>query len=343
MSKRIAIAMTHGHAAKWLQISVYSLKSTLYGIQADIFIANSWPGHPSIRAITETDLGDNITILDCKRRLHSHATGLDEILEYISDKDYDYMFTMETDCTACKDYWLDWFYKFMKPGVGMAGFYWAEGNRHHNINPSGTLYLKSMLLKYHEEVRNNKENMFWHPLGNKHGTDLGMDSSMKDVAGVFSETRGIKNPTKQQEEAIMRGVPMVSWYEPGQWLYCRCVGEYECISVPCDHIYKEFGNHRAPEGTYYGGKKDPYFIHYWGGTRTYDFLKHPVNDKFVAGCSPYWLQREHQIWLNYVPQKYREIIPEIYKEMGFERKLKENLPTWKKAVDLLGNNWKIGL
>ena len=67
-----------------------------------------------------------------------------------------------------------------------------------------------MLKQYHTEVRANKENMFYHPKANKSGDEQGMDSSIKDVAGVFSETRGIKNPTPQQLEYINRGVPFTS-------------------------------------------------------------------------------------------------------------------------------------
>ena len=318
MSK-IAIAVAHGHAAKYLQVCITSFKQWRNEVECDIYVAATWPDHPSLKAITETSLGENVTIIPCTIRLHSHATGLDQILDHIRDKDYEYMFCGETDCRAIRDNWLDWFHSFMKDeSIGMAGFFWHEGDRHYNNNPSGTLYRVDMLTKYHDEVRANKEGMFWHPRGNRPDTDMGMDPSIKHVAGVFSETRGFKNPTPAQKEVILKGVPQAAWFEPGCWLYIRSVGEYGGVSVPVDHIYKQWpGGHTAPEGTYYGGKKDPYYIHYWGGTRAWDHLKHPVSDQFVKGCSPAWLDREHTVWEYTVAEEHRKIVTDvIYPELG---------------------------
>ena len=319
--KKIAIGLTHGHASKWLQVITHSLHTFHNNeVEPDIYIAHSWPGYPSIKAITETQLGDGITIIDCKIRKQSHATGLDEILDFIADMEYEYLFTCEDDCMAVTHGWLDWFYSFVKdkPNIGMAGFFWSEGHNHYNINPSATIYRKDMLLKYHREVRENKENTFWHPRGNRDGNEAGMDPTIKDVAGVFSETRGIKNPNKRQETEILQGVPQAAWFEPGSWLYYRSLGEYDHIAVPVDHIYQAWAGGKAPEATYYGGKMNPKFIHFWGGTRAWDHLKHPVNDRFVKGCSPQWLDREHSVWTTFVPDQYRTKVDEIYQEIGIK-------------------------
>jgi len=328
---KTAIALVHGHAAKWLQVIIQTLKQFKTDREFDIFVANSWPGHPSIKALTETSLGEGVTVIDCTIRLHSHATGLEQILDYITDKDeYDYMFTGETDCMVCRTGWLDWFHDQIHTSQGracMAGFFWHEGNNHYNVNSSGTLYRKDMLLKYHKEARNNNEGMFWHPNGNRHDSEEGMDPTIKDLVGCFAETRGIKDPTPIQKEQILAGVPQASWFEPGAWLYYKSLGEYTHVRVPCDHIYKKFGPVTSPEGTYYGGKENPYYIHAWGGTRCYDFLKHPITDGFVSGGAPYWLKREDEIWKNLVPEDIRAIMPSLYEEMEFEKKIRENLPS----------------
>ena len=73
---------------------------------------------------------------------------------------------------------------------------------------------------------------------------------------------------------------------------------------------------RAPEGTYYGSKADPWVWHAWGSTRAWDHLKHPVTDRFVGGCSPQWIDREHAVWSQVVPIEYRKKMDEIFKEMG---------------------------
>jgi len=315
--KKVAVALTHGHVAKWSQTSIYSIKSKKNENPFDIYVANSWPGHCSLKAITGTELGDGVTIIDCVRRKHSHAVGLDEILDLVHDK-YEYLFTMETDCMAMKDGWLDWFLSFMRPEVGIAGFYWDEGRNHQNINASGTMYRMKMLWDYQQEVRANKDRVLYHPSGDKSCDEPGQDSSIPDTVGVFSETRGIKNPTPEQRQYIERGVPQAAWFEPGQWLYCRLQGEWQETRVPVEHIYIQACGHTLPEGTYYGTKADPYFIHWWGGTRAWDHLKHPVNDNFVKSCSPFWLDREHKLWESTVPKKYRGIVADIYKELHIE-------------------------
>lgn len=325
--ERIAVAIAHGHATKWLQIVMHSLKSFKNEVPMDIYIGATWPNHPSLKAITENDLGDNVEIHTCTTRLHSHATALDEILLLIADRGYEYMFALETDCRVMQDGWLDWYYSFLKDNKtrGMAGFFWHEGKNHYNVNPSATLYLTEMLLKYNKEVKDNNENMFWHPRGNKSGNDGGMDPTIKDVVGCFAETRGIKNPTDIQLQEILEGVPQASWFEPGAWLYYRSLGEYGHVRLQCDHVYRKWGNHTAPEGTYYGGKTDCKLIHYWGGTRTYDWLKHPVNDNFVKSCSPLWIERENEIWMNTVPERYRLAVPAIYEEIGVDALYKKNM------------------
>ncbi len=330
MSKKVAIAMTHGHTAKWLQTVICSLKSFFNVTEFDIYVACSWPGHPSIRALTETPLGDGVTLIDCKRRLHSHATGLEEILEHIWDKGYEYMFACETDCRAMKDGWLDWFVRFLdgKPSYGIAGFFWHEGTNHFNINPSATLYRMEMLKKYHEEARANNEDIFWHPKGNKLGTDGGMDPTIKDLVGCFAETRGIKNPSPEQLVYINGGIPFASWWEPGAWLFVRSIGEWSHIRVPVDHLYLHTPGQPSvytPEGTYYGGKADPQFIHFWGGTRCYDWKKHPVNDNFVKNGTPWWIKREDTIWRETVPEEYRQIVHQLNMEANVEQKMRENL------------------
>lgn len=324
---KVAIGLTHAHVPKWLQIVIHSLKENKNIVESDIYVANSWPGHPSIRAITETDLGHNVTVVDCVRRLHSHATGLETILEHIADKGYEYLMCLETDCRAVKPGWLDWYVNFMKddPKIGIAGFFWHEGDHHYNINPSATLYRMDMLLQYHKEARENNEGMFWHPRGNKPDTTPGMDNTIKDLVGVFAETRGIKNPTPAQEDVILKGVPEAAWFEPGQWLYARLQGEWKEVRVPCEHIYMQYPGHTAPEGTYYGSKADPQLIHHWGGSRAYDFLKHPVGDFFVKSCAPMWIQREDRLWREFVPSRYHQIVHDILQEIDVLKLMNDNL------------------
>lgn len=325
--KKIAIAMAHGHTPKWLQVVLHSLRRFHNEAQFDVYVACTWPDHPSVKAAKETVLGDGVTFIDCKRRKHSHATALEEILELIWDRDYDLMFACETDCAAQRDGWLDWFYSFLKndPKNGVAGFFWHEGNNHHNINPSGTLYRMDMLKQYHLEARANKSPIFWHPKGNKHDSDGGMDPTIKDVVGCFAETRGIEHPNQEQLHCIEHGVPQASWWEPGQWLYVRSRPEWGESRVPNDHIYAPVTFGTAPEGTFYGSKQEPQFIHYWGGTRAYDFLKHPVTCGFVKGGARWWIERENRIWRETVPEDIRKIVHQLAVEANTKEMMEKHM------------------
>lgn len=320
--------MTHGHCPKWLQTTLASLKKYPGGVESDIFIAESWPGHPSSRAAKETPLGDGVTFLDCERRLHSHATGLERCLEHVWDMGYDYFFASETDCVATAPDWLSWYLGYLEddPRKGIAGLFWDEQPCHFNMNPSATLYRMDMLKQYHEESRANESQTFFHPNGNKNGHDEGMDPTIATVGkGVFAETRGIENPSPVQLDAIARSVPAAAHWEPGHWLSIRSMDEWKHVHVPNDHIYAQVDFGTAPDGTFYNGKDDPKFIHYWGGTRSYDFLKHPVNDGFVRGGSPWWIKREDRIWREWVNEEDRQIVHELTKEANTEEKMRENL------------------
>ena len=325
--EKVAIAIAHGHCPKWLQIALHSLQTMKNETESDIYVAETWPGHNSIRAITETDLGNNVTVIPCERRKHSHATALETILEHIADKGYTYLFAMETDTQAMKPGWLDWYTSFMQNDsrIGVAGFFWHEGDHHYNINPSATLYRVDMLLQYHKEARENNEGMFWHPRGNKPDSTPGMDNTIKDLVGCFAETRGIKNPTPIQEDIILKGVPEAAWFEPGQWLYARLQGEWKEARVPCEHIYMQYPGHTAPEGTYYGSKADAQFIHRWGGTRAYDWKKHRVDDFFVKSCASMWIQREDRLWREFVPSRYHDIVHQLNQEEDILKLMNDNL------------------
>ena len=323
---KIAVVIPHGHTPKWLQTIVFSLKNKVNNEPFDIFVNCTWPGHPSVKAITETSLGDGVTILESKRRKQSHATALEETLEHIQDKGYTHMFCCETDCRAMKDGWLDWFASHVQNDrVGMAGFFWHEGDHHYNINPSATIYNIEMLKQYNAEVRANNSDMFWHPKQNKKDTEEGMDASIKDVAGVFSETRGIHNPTDAQLDKISKGVPNPAWWEPGQWVYARMQGEWEESRVAVDHDYEMVAGHKTPQGTFYGGREDPWFTHFWGGTRCYDFLKHTVDCNFVKSCAPHWIKREDTIWKGTVSPDFHDKVHEVTVEMNMQAMMEKNL------------------
>lgn len=325
--KKVAVGFVHGHTPKWLQTFLYSLKNTYSSIPFDIFIANSDPGHPSIKAILGNGLADNVTIVDCTNRRHCHGTGLDNILGLLDPNEYEYFFTTETDCKVMQPDWLNWFYKFAKDNtkMGAAGFYWSEGDHHNNINPSATLYRVDMLKHYTKEVLGNKDNTFYHWQENKPENHPDVNKFIETIHGAFSEHRGIKNPTPVQDKYLREGVPFTGWFEPGQWLYCRMQGEWEETRVPCDHVYMKVAHHDVPEGTYYGGKANPQFIHYWGGTRAYDFLRGPMVDKFVQTCTNFWLEREDRIWKETVPEPYRQIVYDIEAEMNVEELKQKNL------------------
>ena len=301
MNKKVTIVIPHGHTWKWTQVVVSSFKKTKNNVDYDIMIVNNSSWHNSIRGITETKLGEGVKVVDNWKPNRFHASALDCAIELI---DTEYIFTAETDIMACKDGWLDWYLSFLEgeqKNVAV-GYYWDEGGYVHNyINPSATLYRTKPVQEFNKLCMDNHDYTMYFGEGFNQTMDIReMDQSYLSWTGAFAEKRGFKQKTGSDNGRLNAG-----WYEPGQQLYYWLEEQgYNLIKAPVDHRYFPFPDH-VPEGTYYGGYADPYYIHFWGGTRAWDRVKHDVNDGFVLKYENFWWEREDRIWKQVVDDDIR--------------------------------------
>ena len=74
---------------------------------------------------------------------------------------------------------------------------------------------------------------------------------------------------------------------------------------------------------YYGdSEQDAYIIHYWAGGVSHGFEVGIIGG-WAGKCVEWWLRREHQLWLEVVPEDIRKdsidkgIVPNFEEELKF--------------------------
>jgi hypothetical protein len=242
MDKSIVV-IPHCRTVKWLQIAVASIKEMKCEHPFDIMVVNNSPeGDQSLKALTETKLGEGVRIEENKY-IRAHAGALDYALSIIDPEEYPFFFSAETDCRALRPGWLDWFHSFMRDEwTAMAGWFWPGTDREY-IHTGGCLYRTKILNRIKKQLQANENLMICY------GTDLkkrlylreelshlntvpelksaGLsyrDGMASPHHGPFTEQRGF------QEIWSFRDVKF--YLEPGAYPYYRLRTEYECAKVP---------------------------------------------------------------------------------------------------------------
>lgn len=307
------IVVPHSHTWFWTQTCLAALKR--FPVDAQIVVVNNSPWSPAIKGITETSLGEGVTVVENGKANKFHASALDYVVENF---DFDYLMAWETDVLALAPDWIDWFIDQMKPSD------FAVGHWHHEqfVNPSCTLYRGSVLRDMLAWCREITEPVLrWgerfeleSPLDNnipRHMTDV-LANMVSWICGPFAEKRGWPAGTvlKEQPSGQLKGG---GWYEPGQQLHhwavqagytytvCPTWTWFVQDGLPMQTVYGvNDGTHKTMESADLlasGGKT----AHLWGGTRALDILKHPVECNFVRSNTPMWLAREARFWRDIVP------------------------------------------
>ena len=309
MTKQATVVIPHAYTTRWTQIAVASLKNHKNNADFDIIVVDNSIPHHSIRGITDTALREGVKVIFPKDPAHGgHQLALDEAIDHVETP---WFVAWETDTRAMRDGWLDWLLSFVKDEyVAIVGWYWSidcDDNRHY-ISPAGALYRTSVLKTLKKEVLNNKD------LSVCYGRDMSKRINLTEEYphtagkfipegnwGPFSECRGFGNvypfPEKDQ------------WCpEPGNWIYNRCVMQWECIHLPGKMVenetfYKDSIYHKY---TYVGeSEKDAYLLHYWAGTVSHNFDKHPIPLHDEPKLK-FWLGREYSLWEEEVQEDIRQ-------------------------------------
>ncbi len=248
--------------------------------------------------------------------------ALDTVIDHV---DFDLMMALETDVVPLRADWLQWFVDQLRDD------YWAAGHWHHEnfISPSCTLYRGSVLREMNQWCKDNKEPvMRW---GENFEKEMTFPGTWEDwVAGAFAEKRGWPEGTKLKESPTGQ-CKGHGWYEPGQQLHHWAVekGLPYCV---CPTSTTHFPPSHLPLYTFYGMNKQDeapvglvlsqmngmaYTVHFWGGTRALDIIKHEVTDQFVKGNMPFWLSREAKFWLECVPEDIQFQTIKLIREHGW--------------------------
>lgn len=311
----IGIVVPHSHTWFNTQICVSKILTHTHkykNYKLDIVVVdNSWEWSPSILGITGTPLGNKVKVIN--NNVHYYHRGHGSALDLaFSRLDADLILTVETDAIPLRDGWLDLFLAHLEDTD------YAAGAWHHQqfANPSFTLYRRKawerMKKEHCDSFTGVKHNAYWGPSFQYVGQITPEEAA---DSGPFSERRGWPPGTVMQHYPHMVNLGPYH-YEPGQAFYHWATefGGYTFGVVP----FHDTHLNGIPTGTYYGwteGKDTPnaFAVHYWGGTRALDPLKHKafvrffndptwadLNDTAIGPHRPYWINREANLWKQYV-------------------------------------------
>ena len=196
MEANCTVVVPHAYTAKWLQILVTSLKECKNDHKFKIMILDNSPDdNYSIRALTESSLGEGVRVVRPPKDSQWHAGSLDYAIDLI---DTPYYFATETDCRAVSNGWLDWYFdKMPDEHTAMVGWFWeVPGGKSPDrlyINSSATLYRTDILRRLRAETLRNDNFMICYGTGLKRRMwlqDRLIECWKQKHWGPFQEVRG---------------------------------------------------------------------------------------------------------------------------------------------------------
>ncbi len=314
MAKSGTVVIPAAFAARWLQICVAALKQHKNATDFDILIVDNSPGHPSIKTITETRLGEGVKVVDPPApNIAGHQVALDMAIDMVETP---WFITWETDVQVLRDGWLDWLLSFAKDEyVAIIGWYWAGdyADDRHYISPAGALYRTRILKMLKEECLRNKDMAVCYGRKMDKRIDImkeyphtGGKMINMGIWGPFLESRGFGNvyPYSNQKD---------HWTpEPGNWVYNRCSMQWEVIHLPGRFVVNDEIKNAVNLGVPYkytdvGPEgEEAYFRHHWAGTVSKNFVKHKIPPWDMEKMQ-FWLKREYRIWEEVVPEDVRKL------------------------------------
>lgn len=138
--KKVSIIIPHFKTARWSSICLWHLKKFPIPVDHEIILVDNSPGHPSIRAISETSLGDDVKIISGDPEFTSHGMAYDiGFTRTLSD----FIFTCETDSFPFKNGWFDEYLKLSKDYDLIGPEIPQSSGRY--IHPAGTLISREVV------------------------------------------------------------------------------------------------------------------------------------------------------------------------------------------------------
>lgn len=337
--KTIGIVIPFYNTPMWGQTSLYTLCQSIEkyrnDYQIDIMVCDN-TRHYTIRgkkknfikAVSEPEYfkQQGVKIFQTPDIAKGHGTTLNFAARYFHYCDY--VLCWETDIACFNDDWFETLLSYLEDGSWMAGYelvhhIQGKDNNDWYVMPNPGIYRSDVLLRLDAEVLKNKSQTVYYGenysqsmtlydiRSDKPSNIMKHDTVCINDIGVFSERRGFPEVSDLCPDAkgnFIRTIPM--WYENGQWLFYRMLregGTYKVI--PCEDFYSNFNGQEAREKTEFLGGK---FVHYWAGTRSWDFLTHPEANLSQINYVRPKIEKEMAIWRLLVPEEIRKHVPEVF-------------------------------
>lgn len=133
--RKVSIIFSHWHTFRWSAIAVHFFKKYQWPIPWELIICDNSPGHPSIRAITETPLGEGVKIVQGESDFASHGRGNEIALHHATGS---HIFFSESDAFPIQDNWANEYIKASSE-YDLIGPEVPQGSGTY-IHPAGALY-----------------------------------------------------------------------------------------------------------------------------------------------------------------------------------------------------------
>lgn len=326
--RKVSILIPHYLSWKWIAACIHQFKTYPPSIPHEIIVCDNSMGHPSIKSLTETSLGEGVTIVQGDIQLPSHGHGY-EICSSVADGDW--YFTAENDSFPTRHGWFEEYVKAAGEGFELIGPYMPMASGKY-IHPAGACISRRAVEQ--AKTWQQAHQSWWHCdsaaitlgtadwgfhvtahnswLANKEPIPEDLRKKMENwrKAEVWQEHRCFDEDTLQSyggRTEIKNWEPQFGklyynkiGFEAGQWLsyYCQAHG----IPVKRAELHIEWmpgrEGRQAAYSTVYGG-----FTHVWAGSSSLLVgLEQPVRDYKNA-------QAEH--WFSQVPENIRKQILEL--------------------------------
>lgn len=155
--KKVSIIFSHWNTFRWTAIAVHQFKKFQFPLEWELIIADNSVGHPSIKVITETSLGEGVKVVQGEPDFPSHGRGNEIALGHATGS---HIFFTESDAFPIQDAWGNEYVK-ASASYDLVGPEIPQGSGRY-IHPAGSLYDRK-ILDHHKVWRESVSNWLFCP------------------------------------------------------------------------------------------------------------------------------------------------------------------------------------
>lgn len=317
----------------WLAIMVSAFKKYPFSIESELIVTDNSPGHPSIKVLTETPLGDGVKIVQGNPDFPSHGMGYCKAYDA---SDGDWIMCTETDAFPTQHAWGDHWLK-ESPDYDLIGPLVPQSSGLY-LHPAGAMYRRTLIEAAKNWQEAHKQWVFVPGAGAMLKThpkachvvahadwladqlvpgDMQAQINLWKQAGPFQEMRSFDDDDSFETYPHRTGIHNFEprngklfynriGYESGQWLaYFAERNGYRVLRAPNEMIWMHGHEGRqAAESRVFGS-----CLHVWGGSVTSCFPQNMASD-VVA----YKKKQQEKYFEMMVPDEVKPKILEIADE-----------------------------